>query len=43
MTIRTFLIAALIAVVWVSPTFAEPEPLKTVVNPAQLADTTPYG
>lgn len=43
MTIRTFLIATLIAGVWVSPTFAETEPLKTVVNPAHLADTTQYG
>ncbi len=43
MTTRTFLIAVLIAGVWVSPTFAETEPLKTVVNPAHLADTTQYG
>ena len=43
MTIRTFLITILIATVWVSPTFAETEPLKTVVNPAHLADTTQYG
>ena len=43
MTTRTFLIAILIAGVWVSPTFAETEPLKTVVNPAHLADTTQYG
>jgi len=43
MTIRTFLIATLISGVWVSPTFAETEPLKTVVNPAHLADTTQYG
>ena len=43
MTIRTFLIAILISGVWVSPTFAETEPLKTVVNPAHLADTTQYG
>ena len=42
MTIRTFLII-LLTVVWVSPTFAETEPLKTVVNPAHLADTTQYG
>ena len=43
MTIRTFLIAILISGVWVSPTFAETEPLKTVVNPTHLADTTQYG
>ncbi len=43
MTTRTFLIAILIAGIWVSPTFAETEPLKTVVNPAHLADTTQYG
>ena len=43
MTIRTFVIAILISGVWVSPTFAETEPLKTVVNPAHLADTTQYG
>ncbi len=43
MTIRTFLIATLISGVWVSPTFAETEPLKTVVNPAHLADATQYG
>ena len=43
MTTRTFLIAVLIAGVGVSPTFAETEPLKTVVNPAHLADTTQYG
>ncbi len=43
MTTRTFLIAVLIAGVWVSPTFAETEPLKTVVNPAHLMDTTQYG
>ncbi len=43
MTIRTFLIVLLTAGVWVSPTFAETEPLKTVVNPAHLADTTQYG
>ena len=43
MTIRTFLIAILISGVWVSPVFAETEPLRTVVNPAHLADTTQYG
>jgi enamine deaminase RidA (YjgF/YER057c/UK114 family) len=43
MTIRTFLIILLTAVVWVSPAVAETEPLKTVVNPKHLADTTQFG
>ena len=43
MTIRTFLIVLLTAGVWVSPAFAETEPLKTVINPAHLADTTQFG
>jgi len=43
MTIRTFLIATFIACVSAGPTFAETEPLKTVVNPAHLADTTQFG
>ncbi len=43
MTIHTFLIILLTAVVWVSPAVAETEPLKTVVNPKHLADTTQYG
>ncbi len=43
MIIRTFLIVLLTAGVWVSPAFAETEPLKTVVNPAHLADTTQFG
>ncbi len=43
MTIRTFVIVLLTAGVWVSPAFAETEPLKTVVNPAHLADTTQFG
>ncbi len=43
MTIRTFVIALLAAGVWVSPTFAQTEALKTAVNPAHLADTTQYG
>ncbi len=43
MTIRTFLIVLLTAGAWVRPTLAETEPLKTVVNPAHLADTTQYG
>ena len=43
MTIRTFLIATLITGVLVNPTFAETEPLKTVVNPTYLANTTQYG
>ena len=43
MTIRTFLIVLLIAGVGVSPALAETEPLKTVVNPAHLADTTQFG
>jgi len=43
MTIRTFLIATLITGVLVTPTFAETEPLKTVVNPPHLANTTQYG
>ncbi len=43
MTIRTFVIALLAAGVWVSPTFAQTETLKTAVNPVHLADTTQYG
>ena len=43
MTIRTFLIILLTAVVWVSPAVGETEPLKTVVNPEHLADTTQFG
>ena len=43
MTIRTFLLVLLTAGVWVSPVIAENEPLKTVVNPAHLADTTQFG
>ncbi len=43
MTIRTFVIALLAAGVWVSPTFAQTEALKTAVNPVHLADTTQYG
>ena len=43
MTIRTFLIVLLTIGAWVSPAFAETEPLKTVVNPAHLADTTQFG
>ncbi len=43
MTIRTFVIVLLTAGVWVNPAFAETEPLKTVVNPAHLADTTQFG
>ena len=43
MIIRTFLIVLLTAGVWLSPAFAETEPLKTVVNPAHLADTTQFG
>ena len=43
MTIRTFLLVLLTAGVWVSPVVAETEPLKTVVNPAHLADTTQFG
>ena len=43
MTIRTFSIVLLTAGLWVSYAFAETEPLKTVVNPADLADTTQYG
>ena len=43
MTIRTFLLAILIAVASVGLSFAEGEPLKTVVNPAHLANTTQYG
>ncbi len=43
MKIRTFLIVLLTAAVWVSPAFAKTEPLKTVVNPAHLPDTTQYG
>ena len=43
MTIRTFVIVLLTAGVLVSPAFAQTEPLKTVVNPAHLADTTQFG
>ncbi len=43
MTIRTFFLILLTAGAWVHPTFAETEPLKTVVNPSNLADTTQYG
>ena len=43
MTIRTFLLVLLTAGVWVSPAAAQTEPLKTLVNPAHLADTTQYG
>ena len=43
MTIRAFLIVLLAAGVWVSPACADTEPLKTVVNPTHLADTTQYG
>ncbi len=43
MTIRTFLLAILIAVASLGLSFAEGEPLKTVVNPAHLANTTQYG
>ena len=43
MTIRTFTIALLAAGVWVSPSLAQTEALKTAVNPVHLADTTQYG
>ncbi len=43
MTIRKFLIVLLTIGAWVSPAFAETEPLKTVVKPAHLADTTQFG
>ncbi len=43
MVTRTFLIALLAVCVWVGPAFAETEPLKTVVNPTHLADTTQFG
>ncbi len=43
MTIRIFLIVLLTAGVCLSPASAETEPLKTVVNPAHLANTTQYG
>ena len=43
MTIRTFLVVILAAGVWVNPAFAEREPIKTVVNPVHLANTTQYG
>jgi enamine deaminase RidA (YjgF/YER057c/UK114 family) len=43
MTIRTFLVVILATGVWVSPAFAERESIKTVVNPAHLANTTQYG
>ena len=43
MTIRTFVIALLAAGVWVSPSSAQTEALKTAVNPVHLADTTQYG
>ncbi|MCZ6609900.1 MAG: RidA family protein, partial [Alphaproteobacteria bacterium] len=41
--IRAFLIVLHTAGVWVSPAFADTESLKTVVNPAHLADTTRFG
>ena len=43
MTIRAFLIVLLGAGVLVSCDFTETEPLKTVVNPTDLMDTTQYG
>ncbi len=43
MNIRTFLVVILTISLWVSPAFAEQGSLKTVVNPAHLADTTQYG
>jgi enamine deaminase RidA (YjgF/YER057c/UK114 family) len=43
MTIRTFLVVILAAGVWVSPAIADKKPIKTVVNPAHLANTTQYG
>ena len=43
MTNRIFLIVLLTIGAWVSPAFAETELLKTVVNPAHLADTTQFG
>ena len=43
MTIRAFLIVLLAAGVLVSCDFTETEPLKTVVNPTDLMDTTQYG
>ncbi|MCZ6448409.1 MAG: RidA family protein [Alphaproteobacteria bacterium] len=41
--IRAFLIVLHTAGVWVSPAFADTESLKTVVNPAHLADTKQFG
>lgn len=43
MTIRAFLIVLLTAGVLASCAFTETEPLKTVVNPTHLMDTTQYG
>ncbi len=43
MNIRTFLVVILTISLWVRPAFAEQGSLKTVVNPAHLADTTQYG
>ncbi len=43
MATRTFSIVLLTIGAWLSPASAETEPLKTVVNPAHLADTTQYG
>ncbi len=43
MTIRTLFIILLTTTIFSCPVFAEVELLKTVVNPAHLADTTQYG
>ncbi len=43
MTIRIRLIVFLTAGLWASHAFAETESLKTIVNPAHLADTTQFG
>jgi enamine deaminase RidA (YjgF/YER057c/UK114 family) len=43
MTIRTFLLVILTASLSASPAFAETGPIKTVVNPMHLANTTQYG
>ena len=43
MTIRIFLIVLLTTAVCLNPASAETEPLKTVVNPTHLANTTQYG
>ncbi len=43
MTIRTCLVVLLTAGLWPSYAFAETEPLKTIVNPEHLADTTQFG